>query len=98
MSPAVKLFGSLGVIAGGANVIGSAFWGYPIVYCIASPHFIPVFRVTAVFLLYITAGYLVYALAVGRMVYAFWSAIILVGIIELPKAAHYLFSMGGSCE
>lgn len=98
LSNAQKTLGALGIIAGGANLIGAAFYGYPLTYCVLAPYFTPIYMAWASVVLYLIAAYTLCMLATGRTVPALTGVAVFVAVIELPRIAHHVFSMGASCD
>lgn len=81
-----------------ANAIGSQYWQYPFIYCWAGQHVAPLYNRWGTMILYIGAATLIYQLLRGSMVKAFMLTVILTLIVELPRLATQMFSVGGSCE
>lgn len=92
-----KTIGALGLLVGGANLIGAALYGYPVAYCLAAPYFTPIYIAWAGVVLYAIAAYTLYMLAIGRTFPALMGAAAFMAVIELPQLAHHVFSMGAAC-
>lgn len=96
LDPSIIAIGSLTGVWG-ANYSAGHYWGYPFVYCWTAPHLMPLYISWGGMILYICAATLIFQLLRGSAVKALMSAAILTLIVELPRIASQMFSVGGSC-
>ncbi|MCL6651030.1 hypothetical protein A6R70_01865 [Agrobacterium rubi] len=72
------------------------FW-LPIVYCLLNVPLAALYMAWGHVILLCIAAYIVLMLFRGQLVPAFGGAVIVIGIIELPRLAELVFRLGGTC-
>lgn len=90
---------AIGALATAAAFNYAVRWGfdYPIIYCLLNSPLTGLYMAWAHVILLCAAAYIALMLFRGQNVPAFGGAVIIIGIIELPRLAELLFRLGGTC-